>query len=84
MIIKFKEKIKVVLIKMNIKDYLQQLRIEKTYLLKFMNNYSSFWLKQELQKAVDSIDIELNKYTQLLEKRQLKELQLAEQQLKLF
>jgi len=84
MIIKFKEKIKVVLIKMNIKDYLQQLRIEKTYLLKFMNNYSSYWLKQELQKAIDSIDIELNKYTQLLEKRQLKELQLAEQQLKLF
>lgn len=65
------------------KVYLRDLRIERGYLYRFIQKSASEWLKEDLMVSIRAIDSEIDRYTQLIEKNQIKKLE-KEYQMSIF
>lgn len=54
------------------KEYLKDLKIQRSYLYKFYCNKASEWLKKDIKKCIDALDIEISEYEDMLAKYVLK------------
>lgn len=54
------------------KEYLRDLKIQKSYLSKFYYNKASEWLQPEIKKCLDSIEKEISDYEEMIAKYNLK------------
>lgn len=54
------------------KEYLRDLKIQKSYLNKFYYYKASEWLKPKIRDCLDSIDKEITNYEEMIAKYNLK------------
>lgn len=54
------------------KEYLRDLKIQRSYLSKFYYNKASEWLQPSIKECLDSIDKEISNYEDMISKYNLK------------
>lgn len=56
----------------NPKEYLRDLKIQKSYLSKFYYYKASEWLQPKIKECLDSIEVEISNYENMIAKYNLK------------